>query len=204
MKDSVSERIYKQLKLEIGKMNPRDSRVYTEQEVADKFNASRTPAREALSRLCDEGLMVKYPRKGYLVNATADNLLIEREQARMFIEGGIIRYIIDNIPDEMIKELYKYCDVRTSSSEESKRANNNFHIAMANLVGNDMLTGILTDLLVESPDHLYRPDDLPSRKAYAPTDTRHKMIIKHLLDRDPDKAVAAVKNDIMGHHTRKE
>ena len=53
-----------------GRLNP--APLILEHDIAAQYQVSKTPAREALNRLADEGILIKYPRKGYVLNKLTD------------------------------------------------------------------------------------------------------------------------------------
>ena len=63
---SATETILEQLRNDINNF-VYDEHFITEAEVSAHFQVSRTPAREALNTLCQEGILDKIPRKGYLI-----------------------------------------------------------------------------------------------------------------------------------------
>ena len=63
---STTEAILQQLRNDINNLHYNDQFI-TEAEVSSRFQVSRTPAREALNILCQEGILEKIPRKGYLI-----------------------------------------------------------------------------------------------------------------------------------------
>ena len=74
----LTERIYRQIKRDLMMCRLPSSELFSEQMLADRYNCSRTPAREAAGRLVSEGFLNKYPSKGYIVR-----LPTEREMSEM-------------------------------------------------------------------------------------------------------------------------
>ena len=64
------------------------NQIINEQELVQKFGCSKTPIREALVTLCNEGILRSFPRFGYQV------VSVSREEAqnildfRLVLEGG--------------------------------------------------------------------------------------------------------------------
>ena len=63
---STTESILDQLRNDINNF-VYDEQFITEAAISTRFQVSRTPAREALNTLCQEGILEKIPRKGYLI-----------------------------------------------------------------------------------------------------------------------------------------
>ena len=64
---SLTEQVYDALKREILTARLRPSQPLIENELAARFGVSKTPIREALRLLVQDGWIVVLPRKGYLV-----------------------------------------------------------------------------------------------------------------------------------------
>ena len=61
---STTESILDQLRNDINNF-VYDEQFITEAAISTRFQVSRTPAREALNTLCQEGILEKIPRKGF-------------------------------------------------------------------------------------------------------------------------------------------
>ena len=66
-KHSITSTVLRALRKEICASAYADGQFITEAEVSQKYRVSKTPAREALTILCEEKLLCKIPRKGYMV-----------------------------------------------------------------------------------------------------------------------------------------
>ena len=64
---SMMHTVLEALRNDINNCKYESGQFITESEISQKFNVSKTPAREALNYLCQEGILEKIPRKGYLV-----------------------------------------------------------------------------------------------------------------------------------------
>lgn len=84
---SVSDFAYAILRREImeGRLVP--GQRMREQELSEMLQVSRTPTREALSRLQADGLLVLQPRTGLAVAALDDSAVIEIYETREALEG---------------------------------------------------------------------------------------------------------------------
>ena len=81
------------------------NQIINEQELVQKFGCSKTPIREALVTLCNEGILRSFPRFGYQV------VSVSREEAqnildfRLVLEGGYLRQSIDISPKKIWRSL---------------------------------------------------------------------------------------------------
>src|SRR6478609_3261334 len=68
----VVDQIYSALKSAILSRELFPGQAVSENEIGQSFNSSRTPVREALSRLRDDGLIVTLPSRGTYVSRLSD------------------------------------------------------------------------------------------------------------------------------------
>lgn len=78
--------IYKALLDDIISMRLRPNERLSERELVDRFGVSRTPVREAILRLADEGLVVIFPQAGTFVARIPVRLLCESIMIRRSLE----------------------------------------------------------------------------------------------------------------------
>ena len=107
---SLKNRIYASLREAITSMNIYDEAAQLrldERELSEKLAISRTPIREALARLEQEGLVRIVPRKGvYIVRKTKAEIL-EMITVWAALESMAARLIIERASDEEIASLRK-------------------------------------------------------------------------------------------------
>ena len=115
------------------------NQIINEQELVQKFGCSKTPIREALVTLCNEGILRSFPRFGYQV------VSVSREEAqnildfRLVLEGGYLRQSIGHITEENLAELAEIderCKQSTDSVWDHWEANTAFHLKLISFSGN--------------------------------------------------------------------
>lgn len=84
-RQSESARAYAWLRQGILEVSLRPGAALAESEVATRFGTSRTPVREALLRLADEGLIEIRPQRGTYVS----RMRIERLEEALFVRGAV-------------------------------------------------------------------------------------------------------------------
>jgi DNA-binding GntR family transcriptional regulator len=82
----LSEVIYQRLRLDILNGALQRGQLLRQEELAQSFQVSRVPLREALSRLEAEGLIVLRPRRGYAVTSLDLGAIIEIFELRAVVE----------------------------------------------------------------------------------------------------------------------
>ena len=122
-----------------------------EQELSTAMNVSRTPLREALTRLASEGLLERLPHRGFRVPKQSYRQLVELYPIVSALEvlAGTLAFpemegvAIDQLQEanEQMREALEEKDVATEVE-----LNNRFHHLISELSGNDRLCELLDDL----------------------------------------------------------
>ena len=107
---SLTERIYRELRLSIitGKL-PGGTRLI-ESTLAHEMGASRTPIREALQRLSQEELVYSIPHLGFIVEDMSEADIQDLFATRMEIELLVGRWALPKITEDEIDQLKNNLD----------------------------------------------------------------------------------------------
>lgn len=200
-KESLSEKVYKALKVDLlsGRLNTLE--IIIEQDVADKCGVSKTPAREALMQLTMEGFLTKYPRKGYVLKRLRETQIAPLLEARYYLLANYVELIFQRNSDEQLQKfaqrIYDYEAEHTGSlAEDGLGPNMFFYLELAKLIGNEWVYDMNERLLMhffgcsnQALDHYRstREESLANRRR----------IISALLDRNTEELRQAMKSDIM-------
>ena len=101
LKDKVYRGVYS--KLLSCEYKPGD--VITESSLMREFSCSKTPVREALLSLCNEGVLSSVPRYGYIVSPISADEVTDMLKFRICVEEGFLRKNFRNFTSEQIEEL---------------------------------------------------------------------------------------------------
>ena len=82
----LKEQAYHHLKDQIMKCQMMPGSLLSEHDIAQEMGISRTPVREAILRLSEEGFITIYPRKGMIVSPVSFKDIQDVFQIRMMIE----------------------------------------------------------------------------------------------------------------------
>lgn len=138
---SLKARTYEALKAAIGKMSIYDEAAelrLDERALSEKFGISRTPLREALAQLDQEGLVRIVPRRGiYIVRKTKAEIL-DMITVWAALESMAARLVTVVASDEDIASLHALVDVfegdeLSTHMDEYSDANIKFHHAIISL-----------------------------------------------------------------------
>ncbi len=164
-----------------------------------QLEVGRTPLREALRRLADEGFLIIYPRRGIVVRqlGLADAQYVF--ESRAVIEPANARsaaIAIDTQRTTALESIAEAVDVaeRAGDLETFMERDMNLHLTIARLGGNHILTGF-TERLVSFNAWLW----FTHLKRYGMTASDlapHREIIAAIVAGDPDSAESAMRRHI--------
>ncbi len=132
-KSSLSAIAYDRLRQAIhsGKYGPGDRLV--EEEIAERLKISRTPVREALQRLENEGLLVHEAHTGLTVVQLDYHMVMELHAMREVLEGAAAAMAARNASDIellMLADLLENREEACGSAEAMAEHNRCFHQAL--------------------------------------------------------------------------
>ena len=146
---SLAEAVYQSLRTAILHGTYRPNQRLVEADIAVELGASRTPVREALQRLGNEGLTAK-SRHGWMVREFTVGEIREIYEIRAALEGYAARLAAQRATDEDIKALSKLIveQRRLTSKPHISRPsvvdlNDRFHDAVIAAAGNMRLDGLV-------------------------------------------------------------
>ncbi|PKR52989.1 GntR family transcriptional regulator [Thalassospira marina] len=120
-----------------------------EVEVAEKFDISRTPVRDAIRRLESDGLLIHVPRQGAVIKELDHREVIELYEIREVLEGTAARYAARHASELEIAELEDLNELMLKNgSDQIKVAEINrlFHQALYRMGNNRYLIDALNSL----------------------------------------------------------
>jgi DNA-binding GntR family transcriptional regulator len=144
---SRTEEVYRQIRKEIFLSRYRPDEFIVEKEMAARYGVSRGTAAEALSRLCMDGHLKSYPRKGYLVALASEKELGQIQRLRFTIESLSLSVVIDEAADGAVGLLYPLLDKPLEEDSEYGTMNERFHIELAKLGGDRYIVESLRNLI---------------------------------------------------------
>jgi DNA-binding GntR family transcriptional regulator len=194
---SRAELVYRSLReaLKSGALKP--GQRIMEAEVADRLAVSRTPVREALRRLENEGMLRLEPRTGLVVASISRQAMLELYVMREVLEGTAARLCARHASDPEIIELDEL--VKREARLQGRYAelshhNRLFHEAVHRGAHNRYLEKSLA--AVNDTMHLLGPSQmlLPGRAQQAQAE--HAELFEHIRKHDADAAEAAARGHV--------
>ncbi|MGB8279130.1 MAG: GntR family transcriptional regulator [Methylovirgula sp.] len=154
--ESFKSKVYTALKDAIIKMDVYSAPepvMLDERELSDRLGVSRTPIREAVAMLEQDGFLRTVPRRGILVVRKTKREIIEMVQAWAALESMAVRLItLDPAADvASLRQIFKeFSDAYkpTEHLNEYSSANITFHQAIIRMSGSQVLRDMTDNLLL--------------------------------------------------------
>src|SRR5215207_1611863 len=154
---SLAARVYADLKRDIITCQLRPGQQVLEQQLAERYGVSKTPIREALNILRQEGYVEVVPRRAYVVTPVSVLDVQHIYHVRLLLEPSAAELAAQRVTGEQLAELRRLAARRPSGSLSDRLVlNRAFHMAVAEASGNPTLVGFVSKLLeqVERVFHL--------------------------------------------------
>jgi len=195
--NSATGRVYEELFRKILHGELAGSALLSESDIAKQMESSRTPVREALLMLEGDGLVKRYPGRGYLVAEITAQDVDDIFELRLQLELLALRKAYGALTPELLRDLEDQLErlEEGSSPDEFYRADRRLHELLAQYCGNSRLQTFL-DMLDSQIERLRyisarRPDRLQESKA------EHLAIIHALMDQNLPQAEAMLARHIL-------
>jgi DNA-binding GntR family transcriptional regulator len=145
-----AQRIYKELKQDIVTCKLAPGLSISELEMCTRYDASRTPVREACRRLGDESLMQMIPFRGYSITPLTIEEYRNLHELQSVVEPAVAALAAERATPEQIKEIcgwatYEYKVGQRNSYYTFLEWNRSFHISIAAASRNQSLLQIVTN-----------------------------------------------------------
>jgi DNA-binding GntR family transcriptional regulator len=166
-----------------------------EQDLAERYEVSRAPVRDALLRLESERLVTIHPRKGSSVTSISLTDARDLFQFRLFLEPACASAAAENAPSDILQDLDRFRLL--PDGEDFIEYNRAFHTALAEASGNRRMAEATMDL-IDQAERLVRMS-LASIKGldHARMVEEHATVIDALQRRDGRTAARLLRDHIV-------
>lgn len=191
----AANQIHAALRDDIVQMRLKPLDVLNEKLLGERFGVSRTPVREALLRLSDEGLVDIYPQSGTFVGRIPRRALFEAILIRKALEATTVTLAIAGGQPEGLAELEEKQAQLVACAEAGDivrfhRIDSEFHQRIAELAGYPGIWNLIQQVQVQIDR--YRYITLPRSGRLDMVIEEHAAIIDGMRRRDDCAAVAAM------------
>ena len=165
----------------------------SEIELAERLGVSRTPVREALSRLVNDGFLAPVSR-GFMRRPLEVQETLDLYEARVAIESACLAMAIERATDEEIAEALVYLEKsrkvpRNTPIEKLVELDEGFHLRIADMARNAELKRVLVNL--NERIRFIRWIDMESVGRDS-TQSEHAAILEALKSRDTKASAKAL------------
>ena len=169
-----------------------------ELQLAAKLGVSRTPIREAIRMLEQEGLAITIPRKGAIVAGMTEKDMQDVLEIREALEELSVQVACDKITEEEIAKLQKNMknfehSLKTGDLKKMAQADVEFHDVIYQATDNPKLINMLNNLREQM--YRYRVEYLKNPENHEQLLMEHEAIYKGIVE----KYKAVVKEMIRKH-----
>ena len=172
-----------------------------EEQLAKEIQVSRTPIREALCRLENEGIVKIIPRRGAFVADLTEINVSEILLIREVLEGLVARLAAENMDEKTLEKLWKALEKVSTTPEKNRdlinytRSEVNFHALLLSATNNQMLKNMMEIVNAHLQIIRLRTVVIPERAQK--TVKEHQQILKAIENRD-----ASAAEELMRQHVR--
>lgn len=171
-----------------------------EQSLANRFEVSRTPIREAFMQLASTGLVVLQPRRGAFVASLSFKDVIERFEVMAGLEGMCGALAARRITDAQQHELEEAHEACVQNAAEGNPdayyyANERFHLAIYEACQNAFLAEQARQLHTRLKP--YRRLQLRARSRIANSLSEHQAIVDAIRGGDSEAAERALRDHVL-------
>ncbi len=193
-KEGLSALAYKEIKSMVlaNVLKPAD--IFSEAQLQEMLKIGRTPVREAVLQLSQEGFLIVHPRRGIEVARISPKRIKDIFEIRSLMEPEILRIGFSKIDRERLYEIrdeflsYKGSDFNLTKSDTLHLSDldNELHMTIVNSISNDYAT----ELMISFNDYLtlFRASTTIENIRFEPSNLEHIAIIESILKDDVEEA----------------
>jgi DNA-binding GntR family transcriptional regulator len=195
---SASSMIYADLRAQLLSLERRPGEAISEAGIALSYGVSRTPVREAILKLSDEGLLEIFPQSGIIVSRIPVAALPEAIIIRKALEETTARLAAERATSSQILGLRATVERQREAetakdSEAFHQADEAFHGTIAEIAGHPGIWKLIQQVKVHVDR--YRRLTLPQRGRIALAISEHEAVVTAIEMHNPERAAGA-----MNHH----
>ncbi|WP_431858280.1 GntR family transcriptional regulator [Azospirillum sp.] len=192
---TVSANIYRDLRDEILSLRRKPGEPIAEKQIAEAYGVSRTPVREAVLKLTDEGLIEVFPQSGTFVARIPLGALPEAIAIRRVLEEATVRYAAERATRSQVARLQTCIEVQRECEaagdfEGFHQADEEFHRLLAETAGYPGFWTLIQQVKVQVDR--YRRLTLPVQGRMGVVIEEHEAVVEAVAAHDADRAVKAL------------
>ena len=192
---TAASRIYSDLRTELVSLRRRPGEPISEAEIALSYGVSRTPVREAILKLSDEGLLEIFPQSGIFVSRIPVAALPEAIIIRKALEETTARLAAERATSSQVLILHSILQRQREADaardgDAFHQADEMFHATIAEVAGHPGIWKLIQQVKVHVDR--YRRLTLPQTGRIAQVIAEHEVILAAIEAHDPAAAGMAM------------
>ncbi|GEO37779.1 DNA-binding GntR family transcriptional regulator [Skermanella aerolata] len=196
--------VFRELRDEIVSMRRKPGEAIAEKQIAESYGVSRTPVREAVLRLADDGLVEVFPQSGTYVSRIPLYRLPEAIVIRKTLEEGTVRHAASRATAADIRALRANLELqermRVSGDHEGfHQSDEAFHALLAEISGYPGFWTVIQQVKVQV-DRCRRLT-LPEPGRLLKVISEHTAVVEAIAAHDPERAVKSIAAHLDGLRT---
>jgi DNA-binding GntR family transcriptional regulator len=196
---TASARIYADLRAELISMQRLPGAVISEAEIALSYGVSRTPVREAILKLADDGLVEIFPQSGIYVSRIPIAALPEAILVRKALEETTARLAAERATPSQVLTLHAIVERQREAdaardSDAFHDADERFHAGIAEVAGHPGIWTLIQQVKLQADR--YRRLTLPQVGRIGDAIIEHQAILAAIEARDPARARLAMESHL--------
>jgi DNA-binding GntR family transcriptional regulator len=202
---TLQQQAYDFVKAQIMNLELKPGQYITDSEVANRLGISRTPVREALRRLEQEGLLINQARRGWKVYALSLEDIHDIFDIKETLEGMIARRAAACPNEELRRAMVEAMKHMRRAAEDGdveawQEADVELHDAIFGMGGNERATNIIQSL--NDQWHRVRIGFLAMQGRIQRSNPEHQAVIESILAGDGEEAERLMRVHL--HNVREE
>ena len=170
-----------------------------ELQLAAKLGVSRTPIREAIRMLEQEGLAITIPRKGAIVAGMTEKDMQDVLEIREALEELSVQVACDKIKDEEVAKLRENMEnfetsLKSGDLKRMAEADVEFHDVIYQATDNPKLINMLNNLREQM--YRYRVEYLKNPSNHEQLLREHEAIYRGIMAKDKDAVTEMIRKHI--------
>lgn len=164
----------------------------SEQEVADQYQLSRQPVREAFIRLTGDGLIEVRPQRGTFVTRIDLEWVLCTRFIRESVEADLARRAARRATPAQIQALFAQITQQEQAADAAQlaRLDEEFHASLAAIAGKAMVWTHLQQIKIHLDRARHLLTALMARDAVI---DQHRAVVEAVASGEPDRAEAAIR-----------
>jgi len=172
-----------------------------ERRLADMLGVSHIPVREALTRLADEGLVDRLPRRGARVSMVSAEDLDEIASLRTLLEQFVVTRVQERLTEGAKNDLRHVVDTMFDAARRADTAalfeyDRNFHQGLWELAGHRLLTSVAGQLRSRINGFLWAANSVLPPEGQLMHAQAHADLLDAIATGDPEVAKLAMAEHI--------